>query len=469
MEPKPRRSVLPARLGLALLLALPLELAAGCGEGGPPAPGTPGREGVDNSGSAPDRTGLRSAIVENFAPLGAAPADSAHAAWLAAAAALERGDLPEADVLLRELDPDATPAHLLRARLLLQRGEVVAALRELESARARSPRDGEVYATGCELYCELGRLPAAEDEVRRGLAQCGPDPALDRARGVLLLQKSGGASRARELFERALAARPDLPFARRALSQAHLLEGRAFLREEHALDAVRSARAGLALAPDDRDLRQLHGDALAAAGALRSAVDVFEGLLASGEPVEQDLAQVAWRAGMGELVQGRRDDAVRLWARARELGMTDEALGTAARILREEAAARVEAAARRLQEGALEEARGELAEALWLDPDHVLAESLLAHAHYRLGALQLAAEGWERALALADDLGEEPPPEASLLAARAWLLLDRPDDGRRVLEARGELDPGEARATAADLWLALERRAPGARAAAADR
>jgi tetratricopeptide (TPR) repeat protein len=395
--------------------------------------------GPSSSPSAPDREGL--------------------AVLLEAAHALERGDIDLTVTLLETTDRRWTATRLLRARVRLRQGDTVEALREIEAARQVAPTDGRVYAVSAELYCALDRLQAAEEEIRTGLALCGETPELERARGVHLLAIPGGASKAARHLTRALELDPTLPFCAGALAQAYLLSARAHLRDGKPLEAVKSVRLGLEVAPDDFDLRQLHGDALLAVGSLRHAVDVFEDLHAEGHPVEHDLAMATWRAGMGELLRARRPDAIALFARARELGMSDEALGAAADILRDEALRLTGRGVEAYDDGRVEAARDLFAEALYLDPENVTAENHLAVAYYRLGLYGLAIDGWERVLAGFAEEGASPPEPVQLNVARAWLALDRPEDAWRAVHRwnREGAEPAW-RAEADDILRRVEER-----------
>ncbi len=439
---------------IALRAALALALAASaCG----PAP-------VDNSQGRPaksvDPPSAPPGIVENSAPVTSSlPDTELRPARAALVRALEGGDLDQAEMLLRKLETTTPDTRLFRARFLCRRGQDVQALRELEAARrdATTPAAlGAVHATAAELYCALGRTDAAADEIRGGLAACGETPELLRAQGVHALSRPGGARVGLARLERARELDPELAFLVRPLAEAHLLVGRTELREERPLEAVRAARAGLELFPEDRDLLQLHADGLLATGALRSAVAVFEELLATGEGVENELAMACWRAGMGELVQSRRPEAVELFARARSLGMQAESLGSAARILSEESTALVERGALRYREDRLDEARGLFAEALYLDPENLAAENHLALVHFRLGAHELAVEGWERVLTTFDELGRRPPEPVHLNAALAWLELGQPDPARRRILHYGDLE--QPLETEADLRRAIDLR-----------
>ena len=445
---------LTTRLGGALL-TLPLLLsgilcAPGCSERVEP---------VDNVGGVPVKPGILresgSEIVENSPPMLTSTTDKLHPAATAlpedlpapgagssllstrlpaVARALERGQLEEAQTLLTQADHQRIETRLLRARLLLRQGQNVQALREIEQARAVAPGEARVYGVACELYCAMGQLEQADAELRKGLAIDGACAAIERARGVYMLQLPGAAQAARIHLARALELEPDLAFAARPLAVAHQLAGRAFLRDQNPLEAIRAARAGLELYPEDFDLRQLHADALLAAGSLRHATEIFEELFADGYPVDEDLSLASWRAGMGDLVVGRREAALEYFARARELGMSDEGLGSALQVLNQEASVRVGRGIKAYNEGRVEEARDHFAEATGLDPNNLAAANHLAVAHARLGMTDLAIEGWTRVLSAFDEAGGQPPEPVHLNLVRVLVQTGVVERARLVLE-----------------------------------
>ncbi len=65
------------------------------------------------------------------------------------------------------VDPAVRGAHLLLGRYYRSRGEIAAAVRELEAERRVSPRSPRVYAYLADCYAALGRDDAAEAAYRR--------------------------------------------------------------------------------------------------------------------------------------------------------------------------------------------------------------------------------------------------------------------------------------------------------------
>ena len=435
---------------ISLLLA-GIFVGSSCSDGGAP---------VDNSAAVPRNPGIsrESApeIVENPPPMSTSSTDmllpaktapledaSAEAQSTsksgtrlpAVARALESGRLEEAQSLLTQADHQRIETRLLRARLLLRQGQAVQALREIESARTDAPGEARIFGVASELYSAMGKPEEADRELRLGLALDPSCAAIERARGVYLLQLPGAAQAASIHLKRALELEPDLAFAARPLAAAYRLTGSAFLRDQNPLEAVRAARAGLDLYPDDFDLRRLHADALLAVGSLRHAAEIFEELFAEGHSVEEDLSLASWRAGMGELVIGKKESAIDYFVRARELGMSDEGLASALPLLNQAAMTRVGRGIKAYNEGSLDDARDLFAEAAHFDPNNLAAANHLAVTHARLGMTDLAIEGWTRVLSAFDEAGGVPPEPVHLNLVRvlvetgslkrASLVLDR--------------------------------------------
>jgi hypothetical protein len=100
--------------------------------------------------------------------------------------ALDAGDL----VRIRELLPAAAAAGdeepLLRARAqALESRRTIEALRLVETARARDPKNAEVYATAAEIYAAHDAFSTAWDEIKRGEVACPGAAELLRVRGVV--------------------------------------------------------------------------------------------------------------------------------------------------------------------------------------------------------------------------------------------------------------------------------------------
>jgi len=359
---------------------------------------------------------------------------------LAATAALECMDLAAANRALLALG-DGFDAQLLRARLAAAEGDAVGAVRHIEALRQEHAGQARLYATAAEIHAQAGRLRSAEEEIREGLERCGPTPELSLARGVLALARPGGARVALNHLLEAHAGDPRLPFLGAPLAQAHLLLGRQALAEESLVDAIGHARAALAAQPGEVDARLLLGDALAAAGELGEALEVYEALLAAGEPVRDTLAWTCKQAATAALLEGQRELAVARNLRARELGLAQSELGFGATLLAEESQRALAQGVEAFERGEREAAGEHFARALELDPGSLAARNHLAIVLFQRGEHAEAARYWREVLDLARSEGIELPDPVHLNLARALFLEGRTDEVRQLLERELARDP----------------------------
>ncbi|HVS09810.1 MAG TPA: tetratricopeptide repeat protein [Planctomycetota bacterium] len=402
-----------------------LLLLAGCGNGG-------GDEAVHARARQPETA----KAPREFLPPQIPRSDSSQVRE--AARALERGDLAAANRLILALpgEPEAVRLErtLLRARLLALEGDGVAAVREIEAARAAWPDQAQVYATAAELHSMAGRVKSAEDEIRRGLEVAGPMPELTRARGVLALGRAGGA---RAGLEHLLAARkedPELDFCDRPLAQAHLLLGNAALAATSPLEAMAHARAGLLSDPVEPELRALLGDAQAASGELDAAIATYEELFAEGRAVRPALESLLLKGATAALVDGDRPLALQRWLRARELGVSDEDLGFGATALRDEAQREIEQGTAAYAQDDLERAGEAFRRALVLEPGSLAGRNHLAVVLFRRGEFDAAAHEWRWLLETSRARSVELPEPVHLNLARALRNAGRLSDAREPLE-----------------------------------
>lgn len=348
--------------------------------------------------------------------------------------ALEDGDAPAAAEALLSLGDDLE-VELLRARLSALEGDGIGCVRRIEAARAAHPDQSEVYATAAEIHAAAGRLASAEQEVREGLARCGPTPALSRARGVLALARPQGARSGLEHLLDARSVDPGLPFLDAPLFEAHLLLGRAALADSLPLDALGHARAALLLAPTDFEARTLLADAQAAAGELDLALETFEGLLADGAAVRDTLALLCQRAATVALVEGRREAALERYLRARELGLPEADLGFGATLLVEASETELERGLSAYEARELSAAAQHFERALYLDPQSLSARNHLAVVHFLERRYADAALQWRELIERARALEVELPEPVELNLAKALALDGRPDEARELLVA----------------------------------
>lgn len=416
----------PHRFARCALLAA---LLTGCDER-TPAPVVP--VGPAPAGSGAPLAGARVQSAAPSALLSPQAPRLASDAFRAAVAALEQGDLESARAAAFAL-PDGLDVELLRARLAAAGGDEIAAVRALESLRARFAGEGRVFATAAEIHAAAGRLSSAEDEIREGLALAGPTADLTRARGVLALVRQGGAAKGLEHLLAALDLVPGLEFTARPLSQAHLLLGNAALAAENPLEAAGHAKAALLALPEEREAERLLADALAAMGDFDAALAAYERLLARGVELRVALLTLYTRAATADLLAGRKEQALERWLRARELGAREADLGFGANALVKAANDAIDVAVEAAAKKDLSAARTALERALRLQPESIEALYMLGVVRYQGQDLDGAAGSWQRAFELALESGEAAPEPVHLHLARLHLQRTERERARDVL------------------------------------
>ena len=361
---------------------------------------------------------------------------SNHAAARRAARALEFGAAAAAAAALADLPAAASfDRRLLTARLDDLRGDPVGAVRGLESLRAEYPNQGRVFATAAELHAAAGRLESAEDEIRRGLAACGPTAELTRARGMLALSRPGAADVGLGHLLAARAARPELWFCDLALSQAQVLLGNAAMADQRPLDALGHARAARVAVPDSVDARELEADASAALGDFTGAIQGYQQLLEDGHDVAGTLALLCQRGATAALLVPDRELALERYLQARQLGLPRADLGFGASMLEAEAERMLEEGIAFWRDGEIVTARLRFERAHACDPDSLEIENHLAVSLRRLGETREAARHWSHVVESARATGVELPEPVHVHLAHALVDDERADEARRVLEA----------------------------------
>lgn len=354
---------------------------------------------------------------------------------------IDLGDVAAARALLPAAELAGDEALLLKARCDAMSGEFIAALRSIESARARSPRDPDVYATAAEIYAAAGKPESAWSEIGRGTELCGESPELLRAKGVVWLLREGGAERGLAFLEDARAKDPSLPFTDRALAQAHLLCGKNAMRAKDLDGALRHARRASDLDPGDVDAQRFLADVLAGRLDFDGAIEVLRELAQSGEPLDGDLASLEKRAGMASLLAHDRESALSHFAAARAHGMSDADLATGARLLLEEARARVALGVEAYEAGDARAAEARFRSALVLEPDLIEAQNHLAVVLFQRRELAEAIELWQAVLqrARAEDI--ELPEPVHMNLAKAQFQNGNPAAARATLEESLRREP----------------------------
>jgi len=330
---------------------------------------------------------------------------------------------------------------LLQARIAVLAGDGLDALKHVETARraAASPGAlGRVHACAAETYASLGRLEAAATELEQGFAAAGPTADLLRANGIVLIVQSGGAARGLAKLEAAKDKDPATPFLDRALSQAHLLEGRRALAGgdgraamRHALKARDAAESSGGV---DLDIKELEADCRQVLNDFEGALELLAELQAAGRDTIGTQAEVHQRAGTYELVNKNRTAALQHYAKARELGFDDDALGFGATLLAEEAGLSIARGIEAYDAGDLAGAKREFEDALAVDAHNLEALNHLAVVAFREGDYAAACDRWSAVLERAHRSGVELPEPTELNLARAQKLAGRDQAARDTVQ-----------------------------------
>jgi tetratricopeptide (TPR) repeat protein len=345
-----------------------------------------------------------------------------------------RGDEARAALACLDRLRLGTEDLLLRARFDALSGNAIDAIRKIEAARRDAPKDPDVFATASEIYAAAGKTDAGWQEERAGEAACGEAAELDRARACLWLSRSGGARKGLELLEAARKKDPDLPFTERALSQAHLLVGKEDAAARKGPSALEHARLAASHDPDDVDARRFLSEALLLNGDFEGGVREIEALVAQGQPLGAELALLHKKAGIAALLERDRERAIGHFVAARKLGLSDEELSTGARVLAEEAEARVQKGVEAYKADDLDAARAHFTAALELDPDRIAAKNHLAVVEYKRGNLGAAIALWRGVLETSEKEGLDLPEPVHVNLAKALALSGDVEGARALLE-----------------------------------
>lgn len=353
--------------------------------------------------------------------------------------ALEDGFPDAAWTLLDQIGGGDIETGLLRARAALLEGDAVGALREVEAVRSDGA-GAELYATEVEILAALDRLVSAREILREAYARVGRVPALERARGVVLLRTPGGAVEALAALEGAYAGRPRPGFIGFPLAQARLLVGRQKLSEDPqaALHLARLARSFDATHPD---YRELEAEALSAAMLFGQALEIYASLEADGHSFGDTPALLHQKFATSLLLDGDREGATGQYLRARELGLDDEGLGFGSEVLEEAATRRIDEGIALFGEKRFDPAAEAFAEALALSPENLEARNHLGVVRFQLEDYAGAARAWKKLLQKARKAAVALPDPVHLNLARAWRLAGRVEKAREVLSDYLDREP----------------------------
>lgn len=416
-------------------------------------------ESHSSSGGASAANAAPSAPVAPLASVAPAPAVLARRTRSqdAQVVALRRAlDLSQLETVRAQLEaatraPDETSE--LRARAAALEGRTLEALRLLEVARQEHPKDAALFAASAEIYGVAQKFETAWSELKRGDEACGPSAELARARGILWILKEGGAKKGLELLEKARAADPELAFSDRALAQAHLLVAKLAAKEGDMVAARLHVERSLSFDAHEVDALRLRADLCAAAGEFANALGILEELVKQGEPLGSELALMNKKAGVAALLGHERARAIQRFQRARELGLTDEELGTGAQILADEARVRTEEGIAAYGRGELDPAEQAFRAALACDPGALAAKNHLAVVLFRREQFAQAAELWRSVLDGAQKEGVELPEPVHLNLAKALVRTGERDAARSVAQAYLDAQADGRWAAATRAWL----------------
>ncbi len=356
--------------------------------------------------------------------------------FVAAADAWDLGHLDEADRKLLALgDAAGIDGDLLRARIAASRGDDVGAVRIIEGVRAAHPDDERVFATAAEIHAGAGRFQSAEDEIRGGLLVHPTSPDIERARGVLMISRKGGAASGLEHLLAAQKLEPKLPYCRHALAQAHLLLANFAMSKLDAKAALEHASASLVEEPDDLDAKNTLADAQASLKNFDVALKLYEELKAAGRDVGGTLAMLYKTAAFAALLEKNRPLAIERYVRARELGLSTADLNSGANLLHDECEVHTAAGLKAYDAQDLAGAETELRAALRMDPTSLEARNYLGVVLYGRGDFTGAADCWRIVVETARAKKIKLSEPVHLDLARALYRLERFDELRTMLES----------------------------------
>ncbi len=368
-------------------------------------------------------------------------------------------ELAQAELGLRRylsVEPANHEVRQFLATLLLRGGRPREALDALQPLMAARPDEVAVLELAASAYNRLGDLNRAAEIFQR-IAASGDRPLRQRAETMLSLLGVGGESD---------------PMLEEALSD-DLSRGIVLVLDYLRTNEVAAARAAIAplrLAhPDNPIVLNLDGGVALAEGNQDQARRNFEDAVRldpSFAPAADNLDRLDLAQGNRPAVEQRlrsrlaaAPDDERSIIRLAAFLLGDQRGDEAVRIL-EEARARLPQSAPILgQVIALRLSRDESAEAAAL-VDQILESGvddpailgLLGGALQQLGNPRRAVEVYRR---LAEQRGDSI--EAQLQLARALILAEQPDEGRRILDSARALDPEDERPVLALIEVALRQ------------
>lgn len=350
----------------------------------------------------------------------------------------------------RELAPDDPSVRLLDARLLLQKGDVPAGLRELDFVLEKQPQNaGAALIRGVTL---------SQSDPERGLADLAAsaarlDPEKARPLREARIKIYGRLGRHAEVEREIQALVRDFPRAGYAKTLADFYVGR-----QRIADAEAALVDGIAADPDDVDLKfayaqfqsrtqnrpdlaeaSLRKFIAAAPDDLRLPVllgTFYEARNRDADALAEYRSVAARAAASPDGIVARNRIAV-LTLKAGDAGAAREMFDGILQDSPDDATALIGRGQLHLAGERYEDAVADLRAALRKVPDNLLALTLLADAQVRAGDLDLAEDAWRRVLQVTPD-----DPVAQSRLVDVLLAAGRPDDAIAAAEEMAGRTPG---------------------------
>lgn len=240
-------------------------------------------------------------------------------------ALFDGGHTDEAEAVFREVlaaTPADPRAHLGLARVLMERGQLRAAVDHLNRCLARADNATRAWSLLTQAYHELGEMEAAADArkriSRRGDMHTWPDPYLEqlglRQTGVIALGRRAAALLRTNRGAEAQALLEELVRREPASAKAHMGLGRVMVIQNQPAAAEPILRESLRLDPNSFEARFHLGNALAMQGKRDEAVTEYRRVVAdqpdNGE-VHLKLGQCLYVLGDKPAAAAALRDAVR--------------------------------------------------------------------------------------------------------------------------------------------------------------
>lgn len=205
---------------------------------------------------------------------------------------------------------DVTPGlALLRARVYASQGQLERAEQDATRVFEAAPDLPGALPVLLGIYEAQGKL----DEAMKSFEQADRAGVLNASARVLLghlYLKRGDKERAREMYEKALAERPDLPRAKNDLAYILASQG---IELERALTLAREAQQGMA---NDPNVSDTLGFVYLKRGMLEPALQQFRFAIENAEAAGTSLPDYSYHLGLALRALGRNEEAAAAFEKA---------------------------------------------------------------------------------------------------------------------------------------------------------